>query len=178
MFNLDNFVADCCAAVEADPTHRGIHELAKRTFADPSSVLQPLGQPTDNSIVPIYRSKDLTIINVVWKPGMTIMPHNHEMWAVIGIYCGREDNILWRRIKDDPDGHIEAAGARSLGTGDVSLFGKDIIHSVTNPLSKPTGVLHFYGGDLFEVERSEWEPEHLTEHAYDLSKLRAMFHMR
>lgn len=56
-------------------------------------------------------------------------------------------------------------------------LGKDIIHSVTNPLSKPTGALHFYGGDLFEVERSEWEPEHLREHAYDLVKLRAMFDM-
>jgi len=27
---------------------------------------------------------------------MTIMPHNHRMWAVIGIYTGREDNIFWR----------------------------------------------------------------------------------
>ena len=26
------------------------------------------------------------------------MPHNHEMWAVIGVYTGREDNIFWRRI--------------------------------------------------------------------------------
>lgn len=177
MLNMDSFVADCCAAVEADPTHLGINELAKRAFSDPSSVLAAMGQPTGNSIVPIYRSKKLTIINVVWKPGMTIMPHNHEMWAVIGIYCGREDNILWRRIKDDPDRRIEAAGAKSLGTGDVSPFGKDIIHSVTNPLSKPTGALHFYGGDVLEIERSEWEPEHLREHAYDLVKLRAMFNM-
>jgi len=27
---------------------------------------------------------------------MTIMPDNHRMWAVIGIYTGREDNIFWR----------------------------------------------------------------------------------
>ena len=27
---------------------------------------------------------------------MTIMPHNHQMWAVIGVYTGREDNIFWR----------------------------------------------------------------------------------
>ena len=43
---------------------------------------------------------------------MTIMPHNHEMWAVIGIYTGREDNMFWRRVEGAPDGHIEAAGAK------------------------------------------------------------------
>jgi predicted metal-dependent enzyme (double-stranded beta helix superfamily) len=177
MVNLDSIVADCCSAVESDSTHLGVHEVVKRAFSDPQAVLAAVGKPQTNSIVPIYRSKSLTIINVVWKPGMTIMPHNHEMWAVIGVYSGREDNIFWRRIKDDPDGHIEAAGAKSLATGDVTPLGKDIIHSVTNPLSKPTGALHFYGGDLFEVERSEWEPEHLREHAYDLVKLRAMFNM-
>jgi predicted metal-dependent enzyme (double-stranded beta helix superfamily) len=32
--------------------------------------------------------------NVVWAPKMTIMPHNHCMWAVIGVYTGREDNIF------------------------------------------------------------------------------------
>jgi predicted metal-dependent enzyme (double-stranded beta helix superfamily) len=44
----------------------------------------------------LYSSADLTILNVVWGPRMTIMPHNHRMWAVIGIYTGREDNIFWR----------------------------------------------------------------------------------
>jgi predicted metal-dependent enzyme (double-stranded beta helix superfamily) len=39
---------------------------------------------------------------------MSVMPHNHEMWAVIGIYTGREDNILWRRLPADVHGRIEA----------------------------------------------------------------------
>ena len=41
--------------------------------------------------------------------------HNHNMWAVIGIYTGREDNIFWRKLKDGK--HIEAAGAKSLMAG-------------------------------------------------------------
>ena len=43
---------------------------------------------------------------------MTVMPHNHNMWAAIGIYTGREDNILWRRVPDEPSGRIDAAGPR------------------------------------------------------------------
>ena len=41
---------------------------------------------------------------------MTIMPHDHRMWAVIGIYTGRENNIFWRRLPADADRLIEAAG--------------------------------------------------------------------
>ena len=106
---------------------------------------------------------------------MEVMPHNHSMWAVIGIYGGREDNIFWRRLKDDPQGRIEAAGARALCTGDVTPLGKDIIHSVTNPIPKLTGAIHIYGGDFFEAERSEWDAERLTEHPYDMSKVKALF---
>ena len=53
--------------------------------------------------------------------------------------------------------------------------GQDIIHSVTNPIPKLTGAIHIYGGDFFDAERSEWDPESLTEHPYDMSKVRAMF---
>jgi predicted metal-dependent enzyme (double-stranded beta helix superfamily) len=101
---------------------------------------------------------------------MTLMPHNHNMWAIIGVYQGREDNIFWRRIKDDSSGTIEAAGARSLGPGDVQPLGRNIIHSVTNPTSMLTGAIHVYGGDFFEMERSEWDPEALEEHPYDIDK--------
>ena len=169
MFDLDRFVADCRAAVDADPTHRAVHDVMLRAFSDPSAVVNAVGEPTGPGVVPIYRSKELTIINVVWKPTYTIMPHNHEMWAVIGIYGGREDNIFWRRIKDAPDGRIEAAGAKSMSTGDVTPLGKDIIHSVTNPIPKLSGGIHVYGGNFFEVERSEWDPEILAERPFDRS---------
>lgn len=176
MFNVDNFVEECRAAVKSDPTHLAVSEIMERAFADPAGVTAGLGgTPSESGIVPIYRSDDLTIINVIWKPGMTIMPHNHEMWAMIGVYGGREDNIFWRRVKDASNGRIEAAGAKALCTGDVAPLGNNIIHSVTNPITKLTGAIHVYGGAFFEVERSEWDAEHLTEQAYDMAKARAMF---
>ena len=175
MFNLENFVEDCRTAVRQDPTHCSVAEVVERALRDPSAVTAALGEPTTSGLVPIYKSPDLTIVNVIWKPSMTVQPHNHEMWAVIGIYGGREDNIFWRRIKDDPDGHIEAAGARALGTGDYAPLGKDIIHSVTNPIPKLTGAIHVYGGDFFEAKRSEWDAENLNERPYDMARVTALF---
>jgi predicted metal-dependent enzyme (double-stranded beta helix superfamily) len=98
------------------------------------------------------------------------MPHNHLMWAVIGIYTGREDNIFWRRLPGEDGGKSEAAGAKSLGQGDVEPLGRDIIHTVTNPLARLTGAVHVYGGDFFAVVRSEWDPLTLLERPYDVQK--------
>ena len=123
----------------------------------------------------LYNSADLTILNVVWGPKMTIMPHNHQMWAVIGVYTGAEDNIFWRRLPKGPEGAVEAAGAKSLRVRDCAVLGKDIIHSVTNPLARLTGAIHVYGGDFLAMQRSEWDPETLSEQPYDLEKAKRMF---
>ena len=101
---------------------------------------------------------------------MTIMPHDHRMWAGIGLYTGREDNIFWQRIKTDPDRRIELVGARSLGEQEAGPLGDDVIHSVTNPLTRLTGAIHVYGGDFFAAERSEWDPESLREERFDAER--------
>ena len=82
---------------------------------------------------------------------MTLLPHNHLLWAVIGVYTGREDNVFWRRIRDRRDGKVEAASARALCVGDAEPLGRDVIHSVTNPIPRLTGAIHVYGGDFFAV---------------------------
>lgn len=170
MFDLDQFIADCRAAVSVDPTHKSVREIVARTVSDPPAVIAGLGEPSRAGVQKLYNSEQLTVLNVIWGPGMTIIPHDHLMWAVIGIYTGREDNIFWRRIREEDGGKIEAAGAKSLGPRDVEPLGRDIIHTVTNPLSRLTGAIHVYGGDFFATPRSEWDPETLLERPFDLEK--------
>ncbi len=172
MFELDRFVADCRAARAADPSHKAMREVVARTVSDPTALMAGLGEPTKGGINTLYHGPDLTILNLVWGPLMTIMPHNHNMWAVIGIYTGAEDNVFWRRT---PDGKLEAAGAQALRVRDCTPLGADIVHSVTNPIPRLTGAIHVYGGDFFAVHRSEWDPEQLTEAPYDTKKVRQMF---
>jgi predicted metal-dependent enzyme (double-stranded beta helix superfamily) len=174
MFDVDQFIADCRAAVRADLTHKSVREVMARAVAEPSAVVAGLGEPKRAEIRKLHCSEELTILNVIWGPGMTIMPHNHLMWAVIGIYTGREDNIFWRRIPEVA-GKIEAAGAKSLGPRDAEPLGRDIIHTVTNPLSRLTGAIHVYGGNFYAASRSEWDPETLVERPYDMQKSLALF---
>jgi predicted metal-dependent enzyme (double-stranded beta helix superfamily) len=167
MFDIDQFIADCRAALAADNSHKHVREVVARAVRHPSSVLRGLGEPKRAGIHKLYQSNDLTILNVLWAPMMTILPHNHNMWAVIGIYTGREDNILWRRIPGS-GGRVEAAGAKALCEKDTEPLGHNIIHSVTNPIPRFTGAIHVYGGDFFNpARRSEWDPETLLEGPLD-----------
>jgi predicted metal-dependent enzyme (double-stranded beta helix superfamily) len=113
MSETDRFVADCRAAFAQDPTHKAVREVLACAVSDPAAVLKGLGEPNRPQIQALFHSDALTILNVVWAPGMMVMPHNHRMWAVIGIYAGREDNVFWRRVKGTSN-KIEAAGAKGF----------------------------------------------------------------
>ena len=90
MFELDRFIEDCRDAVRQDQSHRAAREVLARANSDPASILKALGEPTRAGVTPLYKSDTVTILNVVWGRRMTIMPHDHRMWAVIGVYTGRE----------------------------------------------------------------------------------------
>ena len=174
MFDLDTFRSECSAAAKG-AGQPAIREILAHAVDTPGKVLRALGEPRCAEVKTLHRSPELTILNVVWGPRMTVMPHNHNMWAVIGIYTGREDNILWRRLPDAPGGRIEAAGAKAIGECDALPLGRDIIHSVTNPIGRLTGAIHVYGGDFFGVPRSEWDPERLLEQPGDVQKTLQLF---
>ena len=169
MFDVEQFVADCREALKAEASPKLVREIVARAVADPANVIKAVGEPHQSQVQTLYRSNDLTVLNVCWAPLMAVLPHNHQMWAVIGIYTGREDNILWRRLRDS-SGRIEAAGARSLCAGDAEPLGRNIIHSVTNPIARLTGAIHVYGGDFFAAERSEWDAETLEEGRWDAER--------
>jgi predicted metal-dependent enzyme (double-stranded beta helix superfamily) len=175
VFDLDRFIEECRAAVREDPSHKAAREVLARANSEPAAIIAALGEPMRAAVTPLYKSDTLTILNVVWGKRMTIMPHDHRMWAVIGVYTGREDNIFWRRVDGVAAGLIEAAGAKSLSERCAEPLGHDVIHSVTNPLSRLTGAIHVYGGDFYGVKRSDWDPENLIERDYDFALHHQMF---
>ena len=146
-------------------------EVLTRAVADPAGVLAGLGEPRQAGLEGLHRSDELTILNVVWAPLMVLLPHDHNMWASIGIYTGREDNIVWQR----KGASIEATGAASLSEKQVFPLPETGIHSVINPIRRLTGAIHVYGGDFFAPGRSEWDPETLAQRPFDVEALRAGF---
>ena len=171
MFDLDRFIADCRGALREHSPQSAVKEVVAHVMSSPGEVEQALGTPQWAEVVTLHRSPELTVLKVIWAPGMSIYPHDHRMWAVIGLYGGREDNVFYHR---SPEG-LKQAGGTILETSDATVLGKTIIHAVTNPLSQFTGAIHVYGGDFFTEPRSEWDPETLEERPYDVEKAKRVF---
>jgi predicted metal-dependent enzyme (double-stranded beta helix superfamily) len=170
-FDRDRFVADCTASLSESDSQAAIHEHLARAVSDHASVLTAMGEPSEAGFDILVASPQLTIFAAKWAPNMTLSPHNHLMWALIGIYTGREDNIFWKRTANG----LHAGGASALFAGDVASLPREVIHSVTNPLGRFTAGLHIYGGDFFETERSLWNAETLAEERSNGERVRAMF---
>ena len=170
-FDRERFVEDCIKAHMETDAVAAVREVLAEAVSDHKSVLAGLGEPAEAGLDVLLHSPTLTIFAAAWTPQMYLLPHDHMMWALIGIYTGREDNILWHREASG----IEARSANCLFEGDVATLEPDAIHSVTNPLLRFTGGIHIYGGDFFATERRQWDPETLAEEPSDGDVIKAIF---
>jgi predicted metal-dependent enzyme (double-stranded beta helix superfamily) len=94
------------------------------------------------------------VLNATLYPHFTSPPHDHRMWAVIGIYEGQENNTFYRRSAQG----LEEVNRREIRAGEAVLLGPDVIHAIANPFAASTLGLHVYGGDLGATRRSMWHP--------------------
>ena len=169
--DLERFVEECVAAGREADAQGAVKEVLARGVHDPGAMLAALGEPEEAGLRVLHRSPTLTLFAATWTPQMNLMPHNHLMWALIGIYTGREDNLFWRRSERG----VTACGAEALFEGDVAALPADTIHSVTNPLERFTGGIHVYGGDFFATTRSQWNAETRVEEPSDGDAIRGFF---
>jgi predicted metal-dependent enzyme (double-stranded beta helix superfamily) len=171
MFESERFIEACRRSLGEQNPHGAVCEVVRSAVSAPGEILTALGEPRLSGLQTLYRSDTLTILNVLWGPGMVLYPHEHRMWAVIGIYSGREDNSFYHRSESG----LVAHGAKRLDLKDTLPLGDAVIHAVTNPLDRITAAIHVYGGDFFAVPRSEWDPQTLQERPFDLERAKEVF---
>jgi predicted metal-dependent enzyme (double-stranded beta helix superfamily) len=166
MFDIDEFINDCVVAVREPEPRLAVRDVLERALSDSAAVTRAL-PPCRAEVQKWHVSADLTVLTGAWAPGMALPPHDHRMWAAIGVYTGQEDNAFYRRA---PGGLLDSGG-RQVCDGEVLLLGDDAIHAVANPRRSFTGSIHVYGGDLLATPRSEWDPAAMEERPYDTAAL-------
>lgn len=169
--DIDRFVEDCITANLETEAQAAVNEVLAKAVSTPKAVLDAIGEPSKAGLNVFHKSSTLTVFAATWTPQMNLMPHDHLMWANIGIYTGREDNIFWSKTENS----IEASGVAALFAKDTAMLPEDALHSVTNPLQRFTGGIHIYGGDFFGIDKHQWNPETLEEQHSDGAKIRSMF---
>jgi predicted metal-dependent enzyme (double-stranded beta helix superfamily) len=127
---------------------------------------------TEGGITTLYNAPDLTVLRVAWTPGIRMVPHDHKVWAVIGMYGGVEDNAFYRR---HPERGLTESGGKQVHAGDVLVLGDDTIHSVANTRREYAVAIHVYGNDFFAPGRVEWDFETFTDRPRDQEGIRRTF---
>jgi predicted metal-dependent enzyme (double-stranded beta helix superfamily) len=166
VFDIDAFIADCQAALAESQPMLAIKQILDEAMREPDALATALG---GLGIGLLHRTAELTVANIVVPPGSPrSLPHDHRMWALVGIYGGQEDNQFFRRV----NGGLAESGGRSLHVADTIAMGDDTIHAIRNPLERRAlAAIHVYGGDLIGAERSMWTRPGFNEQPYDDTKV-------
>jgi predicted metal-dependent enzyme (double-stranded beta helix superfamily) len=165
-FDVEELVSACQEASAADEPLLATRDVLARAVERGDALADAL-KPEAGGLHLLHNTPKLTVINLVWAPGMTLLPHDHRMWAAIAVYTGREDNTFFRRDPDDRR-RLAETGGKVLEERQVLLLGDDAIHSVRNPLGRLTAAIHVYGGDFVREPRSQWGPGEREERPFDL----------
>ena len=170
-FDKDDLVAACLSAVRSEADPRGpVKEIVERAVSDPASIEAEVRPWSESPMMTVWhRSEELTVLHIVWPPDVDLFAHDHNMWANIGIYGGREDNTFYRRL---PDGRIQPNTEKSMLVKDVVSLGPDVVHSVANPTREWTAALHIYGGEFFTTPRTMWSKDTFEPMRLDTDVLR------
>jgi predicted metal-dependent enzyme (double-stranded beta helix superfamily) len=113
----------------------------------------------------LYRAEDgsLCLFSLVVPPGSSTPVHDHLAWGLVGIYRGRQDETVYRRVDDGADpthADLEIAKRQELGPGEfyALLPPTDDIHYVKTVSDTPSISIHLLGNDTACVWRHRFEP--------------------
>ena len=89
--------------------------------------------------------------------------HDHLAWGLVGIYRGRQDETVYRRLDDGSDparARLEISKRQQLGRGEfyTLLPPADDIHFVTTISDTPSISIHLLANDTACVWRHRFEP--------------------
>jgi predicted metal-dependent enzyme (double-stranded beta helix superfamily) len=168
---LTTVVERCIAAVESSDAQRDVESVLLEAAKD-RAVVEAISKRTEFASLhdlAIHRSDRLTLLAGVLPPRFSAGPHNHNLWSIVSVCAGQEDNQFFVR---------EGQGLKRVGEASVVAPGvlpnaADVIHAICNPLDAPLVVLHAYGGDLFSTPRSNWDSDTHEEIPFDWESVRS-----
>ncbi len=113
----------------------------------------------------LYRAEDgsLCLFSLVVPVGAATPVHDHLAWGLVGIYRGRQDETVYRRLDDGRDpsrANLEIAKRQELGRGEcyTLLPPTDDIHYVRTISDTPSISIHLLANDTACVWRHKFEP--------------------
>ena len=164
------FVSHCIEAASGADAPEAVASVVRRAVADETFLASLAARKADGLADDgtLYRSSALTVLPADVPVGVLAPQHDHRMWAVVGVYAGREHNVLYART----DAGLREKSRVVVGPGEVVVLPADVVHTIANEGPDVLHAVHVYGGDLIGAVRSVWNRDTGAESALDWDALR------
>jgi predicted metal-dependent enzyme (double-stranded beta helix superfamily) len=113
----------------------------------------------------LYRAADgsLCLFSLVIPPGSETPVHDHLAWGLIGVYRGRQDETVYRRLDDgsvEDRAALEVARRQTVSAGQFYALvpPTDDIHFVKTVSDEPSISIHLLANDTACVWRHRFDP--------------------
>lgn len=159
-YTLDQFAADCRAALLADPGTGGqekCRDFVSQALNDAEFVETHLGSATKEREV-IYQDEDLgfCICAHSYQGAKQGNPHDHgPTWAIYGQAVGETSMTDWKIVKapkGDQPGEVEKTDTYKMRPGDAHLYPVGAVHAPYR--DGPTKLIRIEGVDTMTVKRT------------------------
>lgn len=160
-YTLDQFAADCHAALEGDSGAAGqkqVCALVEKALKDAAFVEAHLGKDDLPERTVIYQDKDLgfCICAHNYKGEKQGNPHDHgPTWAIYGQAVGETSMTDWKIVKQpsgDAPGEVEKTDTYVMKPGDAKLYPVGAVHAPYR--DGPTKLIRIEGVDTMTVKRT------------------------
>jgi hypothetical protein len=163
-YTLDDFSAECRAALQADSGQGGrekVRQCVEKALKDSDFVAAYLGDNVEKERNIIYEDPDLgfCICAHVYKGAKQGSPHDHgPTWAIYGQAVGETEMTDWEMVsppEGDTPAKVKLSKSYSLKPGDAHLYPEGAIHA---PLRDgPTRLIRVEGQNCDHLKRTPIE---------------------
>jgi len=163
-YTLDQFSADCRAALLKDPRPAGrgfVRHYTEKASSDPEFIAKYLGPDAEAERRILYEDPDLhfCILAHVYKGAKNSAPHDHgPSWAIYSQVAGVTEMTDWRLIEKSANGlpgKVEKVRTYELTPGKAHLYNEGNLHSPRR--ESETRLIRIEGVDLTTVKRDKFE---------------------
>jgi hypothetical protein len=160
-YTLDQFVADCRAALLKDPGPAGrelVRQYTAKASTDLDFVTNYLGRDATDERKTLYEDRDLhfCILAHVYKGARSSAPHDHgPSWAIYSQVAGVTEMTDWRLLQKPANGQpgkVEKVRTYRLV---AHLYNEGDLHSPKR--DGETRLIRIEGQDLTKVKRDKFE---------------------
>jgi predicted metal-dependent enzyme (double-stranded beta helix superfamily) len=139
-YDLEQFIADCRAALTRDPGPKGREEVRARLehlLSERAFLARYCGDDVPKGLKVLYEDKDLgfQVLAHINDKARKSPPHDHgASWAIYGQAAKYTDMIEWERTDNGGD-HAELKEVKRyrLNPGQAGIYQDGAIHSIDYP---------------------------------------------